>query len=504
MRIAINIKYNKGFKWTENGSVFFKGFLVYNGKYIKEEQVIDILNKCSGFDGIKDLIKSADGLFVLIIKKETGVLLATDRVRTFPLFYTIDDGITITDDPYSLPGKTADETSAGEFLLTGYTTGSNTLYKEVNQTKASEILIINDDGKNSELYYTHKTTVVVQENLDVLIRQFKDILYTSFKDFIRTLDNRPVALSLSGGYDSRLIALMLNQFGYNNVVCFTYGRKESNEIENSRKTAEILEYPWFFIEYNTEMAKDYLDTDIFREYVSFAGKLSSMPFLQDYFAIKHIKENGLVDHNSIFITGHSGDFIAGSHLKGKFRKSDKPLKAIREIFNSYYNLSILPGKSEFLKILENEIATDDFLAYSVFEDWVLMERQAKYIINSACVYDFFGYQYRMPLFDARILSFFKHVPPEYKNFKLLYDIVLKQFFSQPDLNFENELQASKKEILIQNVKNRVKKYIPAFIIKKYADNRPWNAYDILTAPMSDELKGTRFENQVSANYNSVI
>jgi asparagine synthase (glutamine-hydrolysing) len=504
MKIKINIKNNKGFKWTNDGSVFFKGFILFNGNYLKEEHVINLFNKYSGFQEIKNIIKSADGLFSLIIKKENSVLLAMDRVRSFPLFYATDDGITISDDPYSLPGKTADEISAREFLLTGYTTGTKTLFKEITQTMASEILIINEGGKNSELYYTHKTSEVFSESLEELIRQFKDILFASFKDFIRTLDNRPVALSLSGGFDSRLIALMLKHFGYKDVVCYTYGRKESNEIENSGKTAALLEYPWFFVEYNEEMAMDYINTDIFREYVRFAGKLSSMPFLQEYFALKYIRENRLVDLNSIHIAGHSGDFIAGSHLKGKFLKTDKPLKAIREIFNSYYNVSLVPGKGEFLKILEDQISADDFFAYSVFEDWILQERQAKFIINSACVYDFFGYQYRMPLVDARLLSFFKNLPLEYKNFKLLYDIVLKEFFSQFELNFENELQPSKRDIVMQNFKNIVKRYIPASIIKKYADNQPWNAYDIFTAPMYEEIKGTRFENQVSGNFNSVI
>jgi asparagine synthase (glutamine-hydrolysing) len=158
MKIKINIKNNKGFKWTNDGSVFFKGFILFNGNYLKEEQVINLFNKYSGFQEIKNIIKSADGLFSLIIKKENSVLLAMDRVRSFPLFYATDDGITISDDPYSLPGKTADEISAREFLLTGYTTGTSTLFKEITQTMASEILIINEGGKNSELYYTHKTS----------------------------------------------------------------------------------------------------------------------------------------------------------------------------------------------------------------------------------------------------------------------------------------------------------------------------------------------------------
>lgn len=500
--IKINISYNKGFKWSDNGSVYFKGFIVHKEKYLKGEEVLELFSRFSCFTEVKNTLKSVEGLFSLIIRTDDSLLFAVDRFRTFPLFYQIDDGITITDNPYSLPNKTVDKSLINEFLLTGYTTGRNILIKNSYQTKPAEISIYYRNIIESEQYYTHKTKEIFKEPMELLTRQLEDILYVCFKDFIKTLENRPVALSISGGYDSRLIALMLKHFGYKQVFCFTYGRKENEELDNSMNTAKKLGYPWYFIEYSQEIANNYLNTKIFQEYVKFAGKLSSMPYLQDYFAIKHIKDNNLVDKNTIFISGHSGDSIAGSHLKGRFKNNDSPSKAIKEIFYSNFNISPLYNKKIFEKF-QNEIKHDAFFAYSIFENWILQERQAKFIVNSASVYDYFGHEYRMPLLDGRLLSFFKKVPLEYKNYKILYNNLLKQMFSQFNLNFEHELQASKSEIFLQNIKSRIKHFVPTVIIKKYK-KAPWHAYDILTAPMLEDLKGSDYEKSTGVDYNSVI
>jgi asparagine synthase (glutamine-hydrolysing) len=501
--IKINIDYNKGFKWSDNGSVFFKGFIVHQEKYLKGEEVLKLFSGFSGFSEIKNTLKSVEGLFSLIIRNDDSLLFAVDRFRTFPLFYQIDDGITITDNPYSFPSKTIDKNLVNEFLLTGYTTGRNILIKDTYQTKPAEISIYHRNIIESEQYYTHKTKEVLTEPIEVLTKQLEEILYTCFKDFIRTLENRPVALSISGGYDSRLIALMLKYFGYKQVFCFTYGRKENEELDNSMNTAKKLGYPWYFIEYSQKIANNYLYTNLFKEYVKFAGKLSSMPYLQDYFAVKHIKDNNLVDKNTIFISGHSGDSIAGSHLKGRFKNNDSPSKAIKQIFYSNFNISPLYNKDQIFKKFQDEIESDDFFAYSIYENWILQERQAKFIVNSASVYDYFGHEHRMPLLDGRFLSFFKKVPLKYKNHKILYNNLLQQMFSQFNLNFENELQASNTEIFLQNIKNRIKHIVPTGIIKKYR-KAPWHAYDILTAPMVEDLKGSDYERSTGIDYNSVI
>jgi asparagine synthetase B (glutamine-hydrolysing) len=49
-------------------------------------------------------------------------------------------------------------------------------------------------------------------------------------------------------------------------------------------------------------------------------------------------------------------------------------------------------------------------AADTFEYWDLQERQAKFIVNSVRVYESFGYEWRLPLFDAELMDFWARVP----------------------------------------------------------------------------------------------
>src|SRR5699024_5693716 len=148
-------------------------------------------------------------------------------------------------------------------------------------------------------------------------------------------------------------------------------------------------------------------------------------------------------------------------------------RAARMIYNSSYNLSRISGRKDFYPRLLREMESGYGPAYMRFEDWILRERQAKFIVNSACVYDFFGYEYRMPLWDTRLLEFFRQVPLELKNFKYLYDEVLRSSFAKANLDFENELQPTVREIQLQSIKERVKGLLPAKVVRRLQKQRPW-------------------------------
>jgi hypothetical protein len=50
----------------------------------------------------------------------------------------------------------------------------------------------------------------------------------------------------------------------------------------------------------------------------------------------------------------------------------------------------------------------------------MSERQAKFICNSVRVYDFFGYDWRLPLFDLELLDFWSRIPVEMRVRRRLY------------------------------------------------------------------------------------
>ena len=46
------------------------------------------------------------------------------------------------------------------------------------------------------------------------------------KKLSKSCEGKQIAIPLSGGYDSRLIASGLHKIGFKNVICFSYGLKK--------------------------------------------------------------------------------------------------------------------------------------------------------------------------------------------------------------------------------------------------------------------------------------
>lgn len=87
----------------------------------------------------------------------------------YPLFYGFNDNIVyVSDDAYwvkdKVPWDGFDETSRNEFLLAGYVTGRDTLYKNVSQIQAGEIIYIDYDNENKIRVNSSKYYNFIHEN----------------------------------------------------------------------------------------------------------------------------------------------------------------------------------------------------------------------------------------------------------------------------------------------------------------------------------------------------
>jgi asparagine synthase (glutamine-hydrolysing) len=132
------------------------------------------------------------------------------------------------------------------------------------------------------------------------------------KNVCSFLAGRTAVIPLSGGFDSRLIAVLMKKLNYENVICFTYGRK-TNEVEISQSVASKLGFKWYFVDYD---AIDYIGFTKDEQFLTYAFEYSgaySMVYLQEYFAVKYLKENNLIPEDSVFLPGHSGDYLGGSY-----------------------------------------------------------------------------------------------------------------------------------------------------------------------------------------------
>ena len=142
---------------------------------------------------------------------------------------------------------------------------------------------------------------------------------------------------------------------------------------------------------------------------------------QDFLAFKRLVEEGLIDHNAIAVPGHSYDFLAGSHLKGyqfaktkDFKLSDIFLAIMKK--HSLFQVNdrrLIEQISKRINIVLGLNDSEQILcakeAYSLLELFDWQERQAKFICNAPRVYEFFGYEWRIPLWGGVLMDFWAKV-----------------------------------------------------------------------------------------------
>ncbi len=516
--MLLTLKNNLGFTWYKNESVFIKGyFFDDDNNFLEKENAIAFLSEIKSKEEFFSLRSKLNGCYTIIINIASTYYITSDTTRSFPLFYTFkNDAIYFSDDISYLNKKlnlnTYNSLAELELKNSLHTYGDKTLLENVYQVQSDEYLVIQKnkiiDRGFSFSYATLTTNDSTYANLKAqAITAFEN----SFKRLLISLDNRTAVIPLSGGYDSRLIAVFLKKHNYKNVVCFTYGRKDSFEVENSKKTAEKLGFKWHFIEYTEAIYKNYNTKEQFRKYAHFAGKFSSMPYLQEYFAIDFLQQENLIPKNSVFIPGFAGDALGGSQFLKVIPENLKNNQIVDLIIKTKFSERTLTikektlVKEEIKNILTSYRYTNE-LPYSIFEDFDFKEKIAKYIFNSANFYTFFGYEHRFPFWDKELLKFFKTVPKQHKIGKHFFDeLLIKNYFKPYQVNFKKELQPSKNRLRIQKVKNKIRPFLSDNFKKKLLKKNDWHNYEPLTKILELEIENKKlelFKNHKS--YNEII
>ena len=128
------------------------------------------------------------------------------------------------------------------------------------------------------------------------------------------------------------------------------------------------------------------------------------PHIQDWPAVFELNASGELPREAVFVPGHSGDFLAGSHIPRWYptRKRIKRDEILQSILDVHYSLWDWPTpgagnlRTEFIhridEIIGPVIDASPEDAADMFECWDWSERQSKFIVNSVRVYETFGYE----------------------------------------------------------------------------------------------------------------
>ena len=309
--------------------------------------------------------------------------------------------------------------NGAEFLVTGYVTGRETLFDGIFQIQAGEYLSYSK--KDNQLPHPFITgsgmTDYFSDTEEELLKRLDRFLFT-FSGGLLRLQKKGLTMvvPLSGGLDSRIIVAMLKRLGVDEVICFSYGRAKNHESEISKKVAEALGYQWYFVEYTNDKWQSCYPPWQIVAYERYAGNLVSLPHIQDFLALQELIKEGKIPQKSVFIPGHSGDFLAGnlypaglwypgtlfvwklSPWNPQIHYSLWEVRKETDII-SYFNKKISDSTGN-ITIHDRESYVNCVLCF------VFNERVAKFIVNSVRVYEFFGYSWRMPLWDNELIGFF--------------------------------------------------------------------------------------------------
>jgi asparagine synthase (glutamine-hydrolysing) len=427
-------------RWATHGDTRAHGYAHLDERYLDARRLAEYANACPDLDAWRTLIGRLNGCFGIVTSRPGLAAAAVDRIRSIPLFYAVRGADSwLSDDAgwlRSVLGRSERNTLAEEeFGLTGYVTGRETLDRSIFQITAGSVADFSGPtGSQPSVarYYRFHHTDFTKAPRERLIEDLVAVHERVFRRLVGSVGDRTIVVPMSGGYDSRLIGVSLRDLGCRKVICYSYGVPGNWESKISRELADYLGFSWLFVPYSGDRWTAWSRTPEFERYLDWAGALASEPHLQDWPAVRTLKLEQRVPPDSVFVPGHSGDFLAGSHVPKWFVDAPEISRErlIDTIFRAHYSLWEWPPRERqrlreaFARRIEGIVGpigrSTPEEAADLYEWWDLEERQAKFICNSVRVYESFGFDWRLPLFDAELMDFWSRIPIELRSGRALY------------------------------------------------------------------------------------
>jgi len=455
---------NYGYAWLMNENIWFKGYFIVDNSMYKGIAAVDYLRHSYNNNSFPNIFEKLNGSFAFIINARDSLWAVVDRARSIPLYFS-SDGSIVSDNSESIRTMLGIEKGniskkdLTSLLYTQHTVLNNTVYNRIKQLNLGQYLHISENGMVIDYYYRHISRVKEISREDLALK-YKNVLDSVFERLIKAIDGRPVLLSLSGGYDSRLVAAMLREKGVTDVTCYTYGHTcKSFEVVISKSVAARLSYSWHNVEYS-----DWEIKSIFSErnsaYLQMANSHDGVPYLQNYLAVKYLHDNNLIKKGSVVITGLCGDLPSGSYVKPYEYYSNLQLSydSIVDERNKTSYFMFKPNRihlkeltEELVEDLKNcEIKLTDVQSFVSLTDCIATAGEhSRCFLNANKAHEFFGYEWLLPLWDNEYLQFWYETPLEYRESQGFYESYLME-----NLWSKYDIAIKKKKSLRSSGKNR--------------------------------------------------
>lgn len=460
-------------------TIYVDGYAEYDGIAHNAKQLAVLLLSLP-INDIEAAVKQFNGIFVIIAVYQGTTMLISDSIRSKTLQYAkVGNKNYITDNILELSKKEqlnleVDNDKLEELVVSCYVYGYGTVYKNVYALQVGEIVIITDREITRRKYFLFTPTSEPSEITDyyAFSNELDEVLMRAFHRMFRSTPNvNRWIVPLSGGHDSRIVVNYLYKLGVKNVICFTYGMVDNLQARISRQVAEALNFPWYFVEYTEEKWNKLHEDNQIEAYFSFAFDGMSTPHLQDFLAVHELKQNKIFKAGDIFVPGHLLDALAGAYLqKIDFDICDEQAIIKRAMVGLTKRVASNDYVDKF-KILYDNAHVEPSHFYELL-GW--QERTAKTSAHSVRVYQFFGFDYRLPFLDNELVRFWLRTP---KSERLGRNALLKAEKRGLLLNQIANIPFAGRKGIEKHVglKKRIRKILPPILISlfiRYQNHKP--------------------------------
>jgi asparagine synthase (glutamine-hydrolysing) len=429
--------------WYESGNVFVRGHAFVDAEYKEAVEIAKLVSETNGIDALTSLLERFNGFYSIIVDDDDRTLIFSDRMRTGPVFYaSTDDEFLITDDCGWLLQRTSNihrsTLSEIEYERSRFVTGPNTLYKEISQLQSGEIVVLNKVEGEVERCQRHvHTTSDKKFDSEEIHRKFLSVLHRVFDRVIQVAQGRQIVVPLSGGYDSRLIALMLEQSGYENVITYSVKLGGLEEGEVAEEVAENLDLPWATAKVTHSDWRSFYNSKRWGKFFEKSGFLGSLPDPTHIITLERLIEKGKISQDAIVLPGHSAlDTMKATptKLEAKANVNIEELASLIIDQHYKYNTHIQISEEEltdrFSKTIGMKTPDSPKSSVEAFERWRLKERRTKLIVNGNRPFDFIGLDWWMPLEDDELYQFWRNVPIERKRHRTFYESYITELYTR--------------------------------------------------------------------------
>ncbi|MDO4527576.1 MAG: asparagine synthase C-terminal domain-containing protein [bacterium] len=455
----------------ESCRVFVRGQAHQGESFFNTEQLAELLLAQTEARDVASIINNLNGTWAFVWVNGDEIVFAVDHIRSIELLYHIDEinqTCFIFDNLSSYLQKHTfefDEDVLHEYLSSGFAWREKTLIKGIYSVQAGEYVTILDHTLTRIDYFIptpNLSNTTLQT--EAIIGDIDETFCNAIKRLIQSVNGRRIVVPLSGGYDSRLVVNYLCKLGYKNILCYTYGAEKNLDSEYSKNVAAALGLPWHFVEYKGNVFLDGIEEKEIQDFCKFSCNGTNTPILQEFYALKSLKEHGIITEEDIVVPGHCLDILAGSDLS----KACYSWCVASEIYGTSTKMFYKDSYSRTIKDLRCYVNENHKQSKKeTFEVFSLRENITKVIYNAIRICEWFGLDWRMPWTDKEIISLWLNIP-----WKMRYGRVWFRAEVAPQL-WVKELMVlplhgywSKQKLsLLKNIKVFVKEHIPYFLIR---------------------------------------